>query len=467
MDWFNKSGHGHDDPRIFLLSTRAGGLGINLVGADTNPQMDLQAQDRAHRIGQTKPVLIFRLICQHTIETKIMQSATNKRKLEAMVIAKEALKAANPATRTSSTWQTKCSNSKAKRSTWCIMEIKSYRTQIWMSCSTVVPKCSRNVARAGPARMKARSRCTRRKRMKGTMGWRGWVMTILESLVSVADIGMPRLSQAATNAASAESQQDVVMASEGVDNYELPKTLVTRIVKSAVSIPENAKVQREAMHAFLKAATAHELSRARGHKSVGAADVIKAIETIEFNTDGLVKFLEMDLEAYRQGTKKPKPAAKPKPKQGDATTTAGASVAASVSTSTPASASGRKLKIVVAPIRDDDETGPMEGEVVEMRQEDEEDEEVGEDVDELEDDGEFNARVPRMFINIAAVDEEPDETVTEGFSFATSGVESSMMDESFRDAAGRLCDVPGCGLDRVNVHRCCPGHSSWLDIAHS
>ncbi|CAE6440842.1 unnamed protein product [Rhizoctonia solani] len=250
---------------------------------------------------------------------------------------------------------------------------------------------------------------------------------------------MPRLSQAATNAASAESQQDVVMASEGVDNYELPKTLVTRIVKSA--IPENAKVQREAMHAFLKgstvfinylAATAHELSRARGHKSVGAADVIKAIETIEFNTDGLVKFLEMDLEAYRQGTKKPKPAAKPKPKQGDATTTAGASVAASASASTPASASGRKLKIVVAPIRDDDETGPMEGEVIEMRQEEEEEEEVGEDVDELEDDGEFNARVPRMFINIAAVDEEPDETVTEGFSFATSGVESSMMDESFR-----------------------------------
>ncbi|CAE6440322.1 unnamed protein product [Rhizoctonia solani] len=224
---------------------------------------------------------------------------------------------------------------------------------------------------------------------------------------------MPRLSQAATNAATADSQQDVVMASEGVENYELPKTLVTRIVKSA--IPENAKVQKEAMHAFLKgstvfinylAATAHELSRARGHKSVGAADVIKAIETIEFNTDGLVKFLELDLEAYRQGTKKPKPAAKPKPKPGDA----------SASASAPASASGRKLKIVVAPIHDDDETGPVEGDVVEMRQEDEEDEEVGEDVDELEDD----------------VDEELDETVTEGVSFATTGAGSSKMDESFR-----------------------------------
>ena len=47
---------------------------------------------------------------------------------------------------------------------------------------------------------------------------------------------------------------------------------------------------------FFLAATAHELSRARGHKSVGASDVIKAIETIEFNTDGFVKFLEADLE---------------------------------------------------------------------------------------------------------------------------------------------------------------------------
>lgn len=47
---------------------------------------------------------------------------------------------------------------------------------------------------------------------------------------------MPRLSQAATNAASAESQQEVVMAAEGIENYELPKALVTRIAKSAVSV---------------------------------------------------------------------------------------------------------------------------------------------------------------------------------------------------------------------------------------
>ena len=63
------------DKFVFLLSTRAGGLGINLTSADTviiydsdwNPQMDLQAMDRAHRIGQKKNVMVYRLITQDTI----------------------------------------------------------------------------------------------------------------------------------------------------------------------------------------------------------------------------------------------------------------------------------------------------------------------------------------------------------------------------------------------------------------
>ncbi|KAF6747510.1 SNF2-family ATP dependent chromatin remodeling factor snf21 [Ephemerocybe angulata] len=96
MERFQTAGEAPGAPRLFLLSTRAGGLGINLVAADTvifydqdwNPQMDAQAQDRAHRIGQTRPVLIFRLVSAHTVETKIMQRATEKRKLEALVIAK-------------------------------------------------------------------------------------------------------------------------------------------------------------------------------------------------------------------------------------------------------------------------------------------------------------------------------------------------------------------------------------------
>ncbi|KZT38405.1 hypothetical protein SISSUDRAFT_1021506 [Sistotremastrum suecicum HHB10207 ss-3] len=93
---FQNGGDSPTAPHLFLLSTRAGGLGINLTAADTviffdsdwNPQMDLQAQDRAHRIGQKKPVLIYRLVTAHTVETTILQRAGAKRRLEALVIAK-------------------------------------------------------------------------------------------------------------------------------------------------------------------------------------------------------------------------------------------------------------------------------------------------------------------------------------------------------------------------------------------
>jgi len=87
-----------DDPecKVFLLSTRAGGLGINLTAADTviiydsdwNPQMDLQAQDRCHRIGQTKPVIVYRLVSSGSAEKKILEKANAKKKLEKLVIQK-------------------------------------------------------------------------------------------------------------------------------------------------------------------------------------------------------------------------------------------------------------------------------------------------------------------------------------------------------------------------------------------
>ena len=75
---------------MFLLSTKAGGLGITLTGADTvvlhdidfNPQNDRQAQDRCHRIGQTRPVTIIRLVTQGTVDEDI--SAISLRK-EALV----------------------------------------------------------------------------------------------------------------------------------------------------------------------------------------------------------------------------------------------------------------------------------------------------------------------------------------------------------------------------------------------
>ena len=78
----------------FLLSTRAGGLGINLMTADTvilfdsdwNPQADLQAMARAHRIGQTRPVSVYRLVSKETVEEEVLERARNKLMLEFITI---------------------------------------------------------------------------------------------------------------------------------------------------------------------------------------------------------------------------------------------------------------------------------------------------------------------------------------------------------------------------------------------
>ncbi|EDO19437.1 hypothetical protein Kpol_1002p85 [Vanderwaltozyma polyspora DSM 70294] len=79
---------------LFLLTTRAGGLGINLTSADVvvlydsdwNPQADLQAMDRAHRIGQKKQVKVFRLVTDNSVEEKILERATQKLRLDQLVI---------------------------------------------------------------------------------------------------------------------------------------------------------------------------------------------------------------------------------------------------------------------------------------------------------------------------------------------------------------------------------------------
>ncbi|KAI9806762.1 MAG: hypothetical protein M1825_006219 [Sarcosagium campestre] len=79
---------------IFLLTTRAGGLGINLTTADIvvlydsdwNPQADLQAMDRAHRIGQTKQVVVFRFVTENAIEEKVLERAAQKLRLDQVVI---------------------------------------------------------------------------------------------------------------------------------------------------------------------------------------------------------------------------------------------------------------------------------------------------------------------------------------------------------------------------------------------
>ncbi|KAH7841079.1 hypothetical protein Vadar_025297 [Vaccinium darrowii] len=90
VDTFN------NDTSIFacLLSTRAGGQGLNLIGADTvvihdmdfNPQIDRQAEDRCHRIGQTKEVEIYRLVTKGTVDENVYEIAKRKLVLDAAVL---------------------------------------------------------------------------------------------------------------------------------------------------------------------------------------------------------------------------------------------------------------------------------------------------------------------------------------------------------------------------------------------
>ncbi|KAK3032361.1 hypothetical protein RJ639_037079, partial [Escallonia herrerae] len=93
MEHFNAPG---SDDFCFLLSTRAGGLGINLATADTviifdsdwNPQNDLQAMSRAHRIGQQEVVNIYRFVTSKSVEEDILERAKKKMVLDHLVIQK-------------------------------------------------------------------------------------------------------------------------------------------------------------------------------------------------------------------------------------------------------------------------------------------------------------------------------------------------------------------------------------------
>jgi non-specific serine/threonine protein kinase len=84
-----------EETRVFLISLKAGGVGLNLTAADYvyivdpwwNPAVEQQAIDRTHRIGQTKNIFAYRMICKDTIEDKIMQLQEKKRALAKDLIA--------------------------------------------------------------------------------------------------------------------------------------------------------------------------------------------------------------------------------------------------------------------------------------------------------------------------------------------------------------------------------------------
>jgi non-specific serine/threonine protein kinase len=85
----------NDQCRVFLISLKAGGVGLNLTAADYvyivdpwwNPAVEQQAIDRTHRIGQTKNIFAYRMICIDTIEDKILQLQERKRKLASELIS--------------------------------------------------------------------------------------------------------------------------------------------------------------------------------------------------------------------------------------------------------------------------------------------------------------------------------------------------------------------------------------------
>lgn len=103
IDEYNKP---DSEKFVFLLTTRAGGLGINLTTAnivvlydsDWNPQADLQAMDRAHRIGQTRQVFVYRFVTENAIEEKVLERAAHKLRLDQLVIQQGRAQAHNNAT---------------------------------------------------------------------------------------------------------------------------------------------------------------------------------------------------------------------------------------------------------------------------------------------------------------------------------------------------------------------------------
>ncbi len=87
----------NEDKRVFLISLKAGGVGLNLTAADYvylvnpwwNPAVEQQAIDRTHRIGQTQKVFAYKMICKDTVEEKILKLQEKKKALVNDIISAE------------------------------------------------------------------------------------------------------------------------------------------------------------------------------------------------------------------------------------------------------------------------------------------------------------------------------------------------------------------------------------------
>ncbi|KAF8329837.1 uncharacterized protein EI90DRAFT_1352849 [Cantharellus anzutake] len=120
---------------------------------------------------------------------------------------------------------------------------------------------------------------------------------------------MPRPNQTVSTASNAQAQQDGVMVSEGIENYELPKTIVTRIAKSPLA--NNAKFNKDTITAATRGATVFINY---------LTDVLKAVELIEM--PDMVPILQRELEVFRREQKSATAKGKGRASQGSAVNTA-------------------------------------------------------------------------------------------------------------------------------------------------
>jgi len=173
---------------------------------------------------------------------------------------------------------------------------------------------------------------------------------------------MPRIAkdkdaikEAAAPSISAQAQQDAI--SEGIEEFELPKSLVTRIAKSA--LPENAKMSKDVSLSIVKASTvfinylaasAHDVAAQKQHKSISASDVLKALELLELGD--MVDPLQKELQIYREHQKSDRSRKGGASAKGKGRETEGSSVSASKSKASTSAKGKEKEKaptITIAP----------------------------------------------------------------------------------------------------------------------
>ncbi|KAG2133356.1 histone-fold-containing protein [Suillus clintonianus] len=244
---------------------------------------------------------------------------------------------------------------------------------------------------------------------------------------------MPR-KDAGSGPISAQAQQDLV--SEGIENFELPKSIVTKIAKSAM--PDNAKLQKETVLSLVKGstvfinylvATAHDVALSKQHKSISASDVLKALEMIEFGD--LVENLQNELQIYRDNTKGDKGR-----KSGTASSSHKGKARDSESASVVSKSKGKEKATNLPPpftfapraaVASSASQSDMQNATVEQEVDDEmgepgegEDEEIEEEEEEIEEEGEEEAPADMMAIedeeqrrDVAGL-EEPEVLPAEG-----------------------------------------------------